>query len=109
MRDHDEHIEMEKLAGEIRKLGTPYVSPEPDDRYWAGLRVGIMERIAEKEERGVAGWLDRAREFVLAHVLGTSLAGAALAVAIAMVIANPFGQPSPTPQVASRNTPSQVV
>ncbi len=92
MQRYDEDQEhIERLAEDIRKLGTPYISPEPDSRYWAGLRVNIMERIAEREQRGFVNWTNRTREFISEHLLGTSLAGAAAAVVIAMtVIMHPF-------------------
>ena len=114
MRHENEHNEhFEKLTEEIRSLGTPYQSAEPDERYWANFRVRVMDSIEVREHRGFAGFLDRVREFVSEHVLGTSLAGAAAAVVVGLtMVLNPFSQsadvPSKAPQFASRQNVAPV-
>jgi hypothetical protein len=101
----DNTNENEKLTDAIRKLGTPYVSNEPDSVYWANFRVRVMDQIAEGESRKLSSWPDRIREFIAGHVLGTSVSVATLAVLIAIaVIVKPFsGQ---EPQIAATSKPA---
>ncbi len=86
--EHEHNEDIARLTEEIRSFGTPYQTPEPDELYWANFRVRVMERVEEK--RGFAGLMDRVREFVFGHGLSLGLAGA-VAVAIVIFLANPFG------------------
>ena len=74
--------ELRELEAEIRGLGTPYVSSEPDARYWANFRVSVMERIREEEARRAASWYQNVLVWIEEHVLVTSLSTAAVLVAV---------------------------
>ncbi len=41
--------DLRELEAELRSFGTPYQSPEPDERYWANFRVRVMDRIDAKQ------------------------------------------------------------
>jgi hypothetical protein len=99
----DDTNETEKLTDAIRKLGTPYVSDEPDSVYWANFRVRVMDRIAEGESKTALAWPERIREFIASHVLGTSVSVATLALFITLAaLLNPIGgNQSQTQQIAA--------
>jgi len=108
--------ETKKLTDAIRKLGTPYVSNEPDSVYWANFRVRVMDQIAEGESKKLSSLPDRIREFIAGHVLGTSVSAATLAILVTIaVIVKPFGGQSPEmatttqhPVATAQTAPSQI-
>src|SRR5436190_7392330 len=90
--------QLSELESELRGFGTPYSAPEPDSRYWANFRVGVMERIREDEARKVVPWYESVLGWIEEHVLVTSLGTAAVLVAVwASLMLQPLGK---TPQVA---------
>src|ERR1017187_3308776 len=95
--------ETQKLTDSIRKLGTPYVSNEPESVYWANFRFRGMDRTAEGDKKTVLAWPNSIREFVVGHVLGTSISFATLAILVTLaVIVKPFsGHQSQAPQLAA--------
>ncbi len=103
MNRSEEPRDIRKLTDEIRKLGLPYSSSEPEPLFWANQRVRIMDRIGERES---LSFVEQIREWIASHVLGTSIAGAALAglVAIAVMLA-PDDQQKPV-AVVSKPAPS---
>lgn len=102
MRQHDQNGEdIQKLEDEIRKLGMPYASKEPEPLYWANFRVRVMDRIAEKEAK--ANWTARIGQFIAEHVLGAGIAASAACLLVAAVL---WMQPSgEAPQIAAVQQP----
>ncbi|MFI5201915.1 MAG: hypothetical protein ACHQNE_05980 [Candidatus Kapaibacterium sp.] len=99
--------ETQKLEDEIRKLGIPYASEEPEPFYWANFRVRVMDRIAEKERK--ANWPARFGQFIAEHVLGAGIAVSAACLLVAAVL---WLQPSggEAPQLAAvQQTPAAVL
>ncbi len=96
------HEDIQKLEGEIRKLGIPYASEEPEPLYWANFRVRVMERIAERERK--ANWLARLGQFIAEHFLGASIAVSAACLLVAAIL---WLQPSggEAPQMAAVQQP----
>ncbi|HZK76983.1 MAG TPA: hypothetical protein VFD13_08755, partial [Candidatus Kapabacteria bacterium] len=100
-RDHTNE-EIQKLEGEIRKLGTPYASETPEPLYWANFRVRVMERIAEKEAR--ANWPARIGQFLVEHLLGAGISVSAACLLVAGIL---WLQPSDeAPQIAAVQQPA---
>ena len=42
---HYTERELQELEAKLHAFGTPFQSPEPDDRYWTNFRVRVMDRI----------------------------------------------------------------
>ncbi len=95
---------VERLADEIRRLGTPYGSTEPDERYWMNFRVRVMDRIAEREQQKATCWTAIALGWIQDHILVVSLSTAAVLFAISLTLMlQPFQSDEPqklAPQVA---------
>lgn len=103
---HTSDRDMERLAGEIRKLGVPFSTPEPDDRYWTNFRVRVMERVAERQPVSL---LTRAGNWFAEHLLASGLTSAAAAVVIAFALLHESPatvQPTLAPPVASNVQPA---
>jgi hypothetical protein len=84
--------ELKALEDEIRALGIPYSSGEPDERYFANFRVRLMERIDAKEEK--QGIFAEVWSWLLASPLRSLSLGAGLAgVIIAVLLIRPVSQP----------------
>lgn len=68
--------EMNQLERELRSLGDPYVTPEPDPRYFAHFRARVMERVAETP--APAGVLERMTSFFFGSPWRLALSGGSL-------------------------------
>ncbi|GEM_PF-2733272 len=108
MKRSEEPKDIQKLTEEIRKLGVPYSSEEPEPLFWANQRVRIMDRISGTQKP--ASITDQVIGWVSGHVMGTSIAGAALAILIAAAIVfNPLGNGSRQIAMAPQTSSSASV
>jgi hypothetical protein len=82
--------ELQKLEEEIRAMGIPYSSNEPDDRYFASFRVRLMDQINAKEKKGIFAsiWSWISDSPLRSISLGAGLAG----VIISALLLNPSKQ-----------------
>lgn len=90
--------ELQRLEEEIRAMGIPFSSPEPDERYFANFRVRLSERIEAAEAR--KGSLARIWSWVSKSPVRSLSLGAGLA---AIVLAVVFIRPTTEIQVAVKN------
>ncbi len=74
--------ELQKLEEEIRAMGIPYSSNEPDDRYFANFRVRLFERIDAKEKKSIFTniWLWISSSPLRSISLSAGLAGVIISV-----------------------------
>lgn len=90
--ENDNEKELKVLEDEIRALGIPYSSGEPDERYFANFRVRLMERIDAKEQK--QGIFAEVWSWLLASPLRSVSLGAGLAgVIIAVLLLRPVSEP----------------
>src|SRR5579872_1758445 len=96
--------ELQKLEEEIRAMGNPYSSNEPDERYFANFRVRLMERIDAKQQK--KNILASVWSWISSSPLRSLSIGAGLA---AVVIAALLIRPTPQVQVAKIEPAPQKV
>ena len=101
--------ELQEIESEIRKLGNPYASEEPDARYWANFRVRVMERVREEETRKVVNWPALTINWIQEHLLATSLSTAAVLVALwGVLMMQPLNPVQSVKQEVALQTPAPV-
>ena len=96
--------ELQKLEEEIRAMGIPFSSNEPDERYFANFRVRLMERIDAKQQK--KNILASVWSWISSSPLRSLSIGAGLA---AVVIAALLIRPTPQVQVAKIEPAPQKV
>src|SRR5438128_11001651 len=84
--------ELKSLEDEIRAMGIPYSSGEPDDRYFVNFRVRLLERIDAKEQKksilqAIWAWL------TVSPLRSLSLATGLAGVIIAALLIRPNSEP----------------
>ncbi len=82
---HNDEEMVERLSGEIRDLGEPYASPEPDSLYWANFRVRVMSEVERKQARGLIGWLKQSLSPSPVRWIGAVSAIGAIAVSVVLL------------------------
>ncbi len=91
--------ELQELEAKLRRFGTPYVSPEPDERYFANFRVRVMEQIDTKQVASKRPIITSIVEwFSASAVRGVGISTAVLAVAFGAFLFT--RSPEAPPQVA---------
>ena len=91
--------ELQELEAKLRRFGTPYVSPEPDERYFANFRVRVMEQIDAKQVASKRPIITSIVEWFSASAFrGVSISAAVLGIAFGAFLLT--RSPEAPPQVA---------
>ncbi len=77
--------EVQRLEAEIRSLGAPYSSSEPEPLYWSNFRVRVMKQVEGRQKR--AAWPTRIVEFLAEHILWAGFSAAAGCLLVAAILA----------------------
>jgi hypothetical protein len=93
--------ELQELEAKLRRFGTPYVSPEPDERYFANFRVRVMEQIDAKQVASKRPVITSIIEWFSASAFrGVSISAAVLGIAFgAFLLMRSPEAPPPVAQI----------
>jgi len=109
--------ELQELEAKLRRFGTPYVSPEPDERYFANFRVRVMEQIDAKQVASKRPVISSIIEWFSASAFrGVSISAAVLGIAFGafLLTRSPEAPPQvaevvpPVVQTSPVNTPAET-
>ncbi|HET9135399.1 MAG TPA: hypothetical protein VFO76_02085 [Candidatus Kapabacteria bacterium] len=99
--------ELQELEASFRRFGTPYVTPEPDERYFANFRVRVMEQIDAKQVASKRPVISSIIEWLSASAFrGVSISAAVLGIAFGAFLL--MRSPQAPPQVAEVAVPPVV-